>query len=220
MLHRRERTKLFSWSAMCAVLVLVVIGVAVWHHRRCGSLRQVLPTNLAQWQAYEGNWASRDGVLTDRAGGRGDKLMTGDTALNDFTYRADLRFDSERGFEFGDAGLVIRASNLSVGTDSLYGYYVGLRPGTQTLKLGRMQDEYIDLALRKLATPIAIHSWYHIYVQARGCTFAVEVKDESNRIIGVMHEEDRDCVIRAGQLGLRSYGMIASWRALSVETLE
>ncbi len=218
--RQRQRSKVFAWLATSTLVFLAILGFAVWRHHRRGPVRQLLPTDLSQWQPYEGNWASRDGVLTDRAGGRGDKLMTGDTTLNDFIYRADLRFDSDRDFEFGDAGLVMRASNITVGTDSLYGYYVGLRPGTQTLKLGRMQDEYIDLALRKLDTPIAIHAWYHLYVQVRGCSFSVEVQDESGRTVGIMHEEEKDCVIRAGQLGLRSYGMIASWKSLSVEPLQ
>ena len=219
MSQQRSRSKAARWLAAAATLLLLVAALALYRPRPREATPHLLATDLAQWQSYEGNWASRDGVITDRTGGRGDKLMTGDTTLNDFLYRADLRFDSERDFEFGDAGLLLRASNITVGTDSLYGYYVGVRPGTQALKLGRMQDEYIDLALRTLDVPIQSHTWYHLEVQVRGCTFFIQVRQDSGRTIGVMHFDDRDCVIRAGQPGLRSYGMIASWRALSVQPL-
>ncbi len=91
---------------------------------------------------YEGTWTSSGGEVMDSKGGRRDKLITGDPTLNDMLFSSEIRFDSDRDFEFGDAGLVWRASNLSTGTDSMYGYYAGIRPGTQTLKLGRMEDDY------------------------------------------------------------------------------
>ncbi len=219
MAQRRGRTRAILLAVGAALLLALCVAGVVYRRHGHEPTSQALPTDLAQWQSYEGSWASRNGVLTDRTGGRGDKLMTGDTTLNDFIYRADVRFDSDRDFEFGDAGLVLRASNITVGTDSLYGYYVGIRPGMQMLKLGRMQDDYTDFALRTLDAPVAIHAWYHLLVQVRGCTFFVQVQDDSGRTIGVMHVDDPDCVIRAGQLGLRSYGMIASWRALSVQQL-
>lgn len=201
------------------VLIALVASLLLWRGSHAQAEPETLPTALSQWQAYEGSWASSNGEITDRTGGRGDKLMTGDPNRNDFIYRADLRFNSERDFEFGDAGLVLRASNLTVGTDSLYGYYVGIRPGTRTLKLGRMQNEYIDLALRTLDAPIQTGTWYRMEVHVRACAFAIQVSDASGAIIGRLHFDDRDCVTRAGQVGLRSYGMVASWRNLSVQAL-
>ena len=205
--------------AAAALVLALLAGLLLWHRSRLQPQPQRLPADLGQWQAYEGNWSVQNGEITDRTGGRGDKLMTGDPNLNDFILRADLRFDSDRDYEFGDAGLVLRASNLTVGTDSLYGYYVGIRPGTQTVKLGRVQDEYIDLALRQLDQPVRVNSWYHLQIEVRACSFVIQVADAENVTIGTLHYEDRDCVLRAGQVGLRSYGMIASWRNLSLEPL-
>lgn len=206
------------------VALLVLLGgclaaLLFWQRGRPNAESISLPADLSQWQAYEGTWSVQNGEITDRSGGRGDKLMAGHSNLNDFALRTDLRFDSDRDYEFGDAGVVLRASNLTVGTDSLYGYYVGLRPGGQVLKFGRMQDDYIDLAVRKLNRPIRVGAWYHLEVEVHACTFLIKISDADHAVIGSLHEEDRDCVLRAGQVGLRSYGMIASWRGLSLQPL-
>lgn len=175
-----------------------------------------LSLKVDDWQAFEGAWTIVDGVVNDGKGGRGDKLVTGDASLNDFILSGDLRFDTDRDYEFGDAGFIFRASNVKVGTDSMYGYYAGIRPGTDTLKLGRMEDSYTDLAVKKLARPVRIGVWYHITIQTQQCRLHVQVSDD----VGLDTEiflDDQACVLRAGRVGLRAYSMVASWRNLMLQ---
>ena len=130
-----------------------------------------------------------------------------------------LRFDTSRDLEFGDAGLVLRASNVAIGTDSMYGYYAGIRPGTQTIKLGRMEDDYTDLAVTALSEPVQIGVWYRLIVEVHACHFHVRVLDEQDRPMGELDETDTGCVLRSGRVGLRAYSMMVSWRDLALEPL-
>lgn len=202
------------------VLVLIPIFavtafMAVRHYREPHRPER-LSLKLSDWQAFEGSWTITDGVLNDGKGGRGDKLVTGDAALNEFVLSGDLRFDTDRDYEFGDAGFIFRASNIKVGTDSMYGYYAGIRPGTKTLKLGRMEDDYTDLAVKKLARPVQTGIWYHFVVQAEQCRLHIQVTDDTGPDAEIFLN-DQACVLRAGRVGLRAYSMVASWRNLMLQ---
>lgn len=208
--------KLLAVAAGCALLTTPAM---LYSHLRRSHAITLLSTNINDWHAYEGAWSSRGGVLTDGRGGRGDKLIAGDPTLNDFVLSTRLRFDTGRDLEFGDAGLVLRASNITIGTDSMYGYYAGIRPGTQTVKLGRMENEYTDLAVAELNEPVHVGLWYRLVVEVHQCHFHVRVLDDQEHLIGELDDTDTGCVLRSGRVGLRAYSMMVSWRDLALQPL-
>ena len=196
--------------------VLSLAAIKAVRHDRQPRMPAPISLEMADWQAFEGAWTIGEGVINDGKGGHGDKLITGDASLNEFVLSGDLRFDTDRDFEFGDAGVVFRASNISVGTDSMYGYYAGIRPGMNTLKLGRMEDDYTDLAVKRLNRPVVIGQWYHFTVQAQQCRLHIQVVDDVGPDAEIFFN-DQGCVLRAGRIGLRAYSMIASWRNLMLQ---
>lgn len=204
---------------LIVLTLLTVVSLAaveaVRHYRQSG-VPAPISLRLADWQAYEGAWTIAEGVIHDGKGGRGDKLITGDASLNEFVLSGDLRFDTDRDYEFGDAGFVFRASNISVGTDSMYGYYAGIRPGTNILMLGRMEDDFTDLAGKKLSRPVVIGQWYHFTIQAQQCRLHIQVADDVGPDAEILFN-DQACVLRGGRIGLRAYSMVASWRNLLLQ---
>lgn len=205
-------------TVAAGVLLLAGATLLLWRVPRSRP-PTLLSTNIEDWRAYEGAWSSRDGIITDGKGGRGDKLIASDPTLNDLVFSTNLRFNTSRDFEFGDAGLVLRASNFTIGTDSMYGYYAGIRPGTQSMKLGRMEDDYTDLAVSQLSEPVRIGAWYRLAVEVHACHFQISVFNDQNRAIGSLDDTDTGCVMRSGRVGLRNYSMVVSWRDLALQPL-
>ncbi len=179
----------------------------------------VLSTALKDWIPYEGAWVSDQGTLGNLRNGRGDKLVSNSAVPDDLLFSAELRFDSESDMQWGDSGVILRATNLARGTDAFYGYYLGLRPVSRELLLGREEFDYVNLAIKPLSEPLELGAWYRLQVRARGCHLEASAFNKQGDEIGSASLDDRNCRSLRGAVGLRSYSMLTSWRHLVVREL-
>lgn len=171
---------------------------------------------LRGWQTISGNWTEHADALSNSNYGRGDMLIAQHSKGADYRISADIRFDllfSET--HYGDAGLVIRATDPEQGVDSYRGYYAGLRPDEQTLILGRASYDWHTLKILKLATPISTNSWYHLELAAQGCNLIATATPEGGRPATVINYQDNQCLTE-GMAGLRSFYAQASWRNVNI----
>ena len=170
---------------------------------------------MSGWQPISGRGIEHDGIWSNPNYGRGDMLIAQHTQGANYRISADVRFDllfPET--NYGDAGLVIRTTDPEQGVDSYQGYYAGLRPDEQTVVLGRASYDWHQLENVKLATPIALGSWYRLELSAQGCKLTVTVTPEGNGPATRIDHEDQQCLTE-GVAGLRSFYAQASWRNIT-----
>jgi hypothetical protein len=156
------------------------------------------------------------GLLRDRHERReqrrhGDELqpVTGQTGWTDYTVAGDVKIVSGT-----QAGLLFRVTSPGVGADRLNGYYIGLYTSGQ-MTLGRENNSYAPLA--SVAYPVSAGSWYHVTVQAVGCTFTASVvavgatPPTTPTFLGYT---DAGCP-PSGAIGVRDYASTASFRNIT-----
>lgn len=188
-------------------------------HGFAGSER-VLPLTLKEWQPYEGVWTGDRDIIANLRNGRGDKLISSLTMPDDLAFSAEMRFDSESDMQWGDAGIVARVTNPAQGTDAFNGYYFGLRPFSRELLLGRVEFDYVNLAVEPLKEPLELGAWYQMELRVKGCHLEATARNSHGENIGSAVVDDRKCRnASGGSVGLRSYSMLASWRHLLVRRL-
>jgi hypothetical protein len=158
---------------------------------------------LDEWLIYRGGYL-RDQQL---------HLVKGAKAVVSALRMADLRFDAtiEVG-ETGDAGVIFRVSELSIGFDHYKGYYVGIDAAAQAVLIGKTDNRWIQIA--RQSAPISAGKPYHIRISARERQLQVWVdRNEVARI------EIDDSPNREGMIGVRSFSskvVFSSLRATSV----
>lgn len=170
-----------------------------------------LSSNAAGWLIYGGCWAVSGGVYRETCGGTGgNKAVAGDTGWGDYTLQGDVRYDSG-----AQVGLLVRVSNPGVGTDSLDGYYAAVT-STQLI-LGRQANSWSQLDAVAVPGGTTVGTWYHIVVQAIGCTFTVsEIPVGSTAApVGFVYT-DSGCAFTSGAVGVRDMASTASFRNITV----
>lgn len=168
-------------------------------------------TGQGGWINYGGCWTTTGSVLAESCGGSvANKALTGSTGWTDYTLRGDVRADNG-----GQAGFVVRASNPSVGTDALHGYYAGLtRNG---IVLGREGGAWTELGRIEIPGGIAASAWYHFTIAVRGCTITVAADRDGDSAPAVhLERTDTGCTATSGSIGVRDLGGTAAWRNLTV----
>jgi hypothetical protein len=178
----------------------------------------------AGWTAYNGCWnAGTDstygyGTMSETCGTstNGPKSLTGDTSWADYTVQSDVKIDSGT-----QAGLVLRVTSPTAGTNGLNGYYVGLNVGDGTNKgtvsFGRMDGGNWTLlgTSNPIATNIVLHQWYRLVVQAVGCTFVVTESTPGSYNTyptTTFTDPSSSGCYTSGQVGVRDFSSTASWR--------
>lgn len=170
----------------------------------------------ASWSTYGGTWTVNAGVETYAVtSGAGYKATyTPSAAWGDYTVQADVTLTSTA--SSANAGVLVRASNLAVGTDSLNGYYVGL---TATgIVIGKENYGWTPLANASLGGGIVAGKAYHLTVVAKGCVLtatAVAVEDASDSV----QASATDCSYSNGAIGVRTYNTSATWRQVSATAI-
>lgn len=164
------------------------------------------------WATYGGSWLASNGIYSDTVSGPGDKSVSGSTAWTDYTLQGDVQLTSA-----GQAGLIIRVTNPGVGADNLDGYYVGLESTSGTFFLGRESGSWTGLQSTTMPGGVALNTWYHVTVQAVGCTFTVAAQRAGSTTAPTQFSfTDSGCTFTSGQVGVRDHYTTAAWRDLSV----
>lgn len=165
----------------------------------------------AGWSNYNGTWSLSNGVYSETAGGAsGNKAVAGSDGWTDYTMQGDVELTSSN----VNAGLLVRVTNPQNGADALSGYFAGI-DASGTLFLGRENFGWTNL----YSTPmqVSINTWYHMTVQAVGCTFTVSALNVgSTGTPTTFSYTDSGCSATAGQIGVRDYNGTAAFRNISV----
>lgn len=213
----RNRVKITRVYIAAAVLAAVLAAgfVFVFLLHRANTKRNHYES-MTGWQPISGRWSSSSGTITNANYGRGDMLIAAHSQAADYKISADIRFDLLfTDTHFGDAGLVIRATDPEPGVDSYQGYYAGLRPDDQSVVLGRASYDWHELRAARLASPIAVGNWYHLEISANGCRLVVLATPENGDLPTRIDYQDAQC-LRSGVAGLRSFYAQADWRNVRI----
>jgi len=206
-------------------LIVTVVGLLLAgagylaFHFELKRVRERSYQDLRGWQQISGHWSEHGDVFSNSNYGRGDMLIALHSQAVDYRISADVRFDLIFAETlYGDAGLVIRATDPEQGVDSYRGYYAGIRPNEQTVVLGRASYDWSPLEVVKLATPITPGIWNHLELAAQGCKLIVTVTPDGGRPVTRVEHQDKECLTE-GVAGLRSFYTQASWRNVKIGPL-
>jgi signal transduction histidine kinase len=162
------------------------------------------------WQPFGGAWEIVDGAMRNNSDERGAKLMNGNPNWKDYVIEADVQLLGQ----YGDAGLIIRASNEEEGVDAYDGYYAGLRDLDNTLILGRAGYGWVEYQARHVVPRVYAQKWYHLKVLAYGCNIVATATSSSGEVT-IDAIQEPHCV-HSGRFGLKSYQTGGLWRNVRV----
>jgi signal transduction histidine kinase len=168
---------------------------------------------IEEWTAYDGNWNLVDGSVKNDSDERGAKLIVGSPSWRSYAIDADLQLIGG-----GDAGIILRASNLERGVDSYDGYYAGLRTNDEKLVLGRAKHGWIEFPPRAMPGGVEPGKWYHLRLAAQGCTITASASVIGTTNYTEIRVKDPDC-LASGKAGLRSMAAGGMWRNVRVTKL-
>ena len=126
--------------------------------------------------------------------------------LKDYMVEADVQLLGQ----YGDAGLIIRASNEEEGVDAYDGYYAGMRDLDNTLILGRAGYGWIEYQARRVTPRVYAQQWYHIKLLAFGCHIVATATSPSGQTT-IDAIQEPNC-IQSGRFGLKS---LSEWRTVA-----
>ena len=204
-----RRNLIVAGLAVIAIASLAVCGVCLLPSiARRGPLssQSVSLAKQDDWQAFGGTWQYADGVMQNNSDERGAKLMSGPTYWANYSIEADVLLLGQ----YGDAGLIVRATDEEEGVDAYHGYMAGLRDLDNTLILGRADYGWREYAAKPVAPRVYAQQWYHVKFLAYGCDFAVSATSANGQTTSVA-VEDPGCLTQ-GRFGLKSYNTGAEWR--------
>lgn len=156
--------------------------------------------NFVGWVPYGGGWFVRDGALqaasnagSGGAGLAGVKAVATGARFADFTYEGTVTVGGQ-----GNAGLMFRVANASIGPNAYQGYYVGISAERGEVELGRASNDWTSLGLAK--REFAADKPHRVRVEARGPRLRVYVDNAATPIL-----EATDATFAAGAIGVRHY---------------
>ncbi|WP_350271531.1 hypothetical protein [Frondihabitans sucicola] len=113
------------------------------------------------------------------------------------------------------AGFVVRVSNPSSAVNGMNGYYAGV--SSSALSLVRINSgTATTLATRALPATLGVNTWYHLTVEAVGCTITATAQLKSGSALTIASFADTGCTATTGQIGVRTVGTTATWRDVAV----
>lgn len=200
--------------------VLAVAALIAWRAQP-SSFPRIQESDLQRWRAYGGDWNMQDGVYSDRLDGRGDKILGGPLGQGDYAVSSEIRFDgTPEDPTFGDAGLLLRVQDPSIGVDAMRAYYGALRMDDHALIIGNMSFSFRELAAIPFPHELHTNHWYRLTFTSLGCTFRLRAEDEATHESAEVSYVEQTCDPVRGQVGLRSYYAHASWRNLQVKPVK
>lgn len=163
--------------------------------------------DMSGWAAFGGAWSPAAGAFSVGSG-EGFRAITEDRYFGNLIYQAEVVPDAA-----GNAGLVFRAGNDSVGRFAYRGYLASLDAAAGEVFLGKTDDGASTTLARK-AIAIKAGAPCLLRVVARGAEIKVFVKDTVNAAITV---EDRS--FDGGLIGLRAHHAAAAFDAVYARAL-
>jgi len=158
--------------------------------------------NAYGWRTYGGTWSTAAGRYAVNQSQGGKALL--DTNFGNLTYDADVTVTSGG----GDAGVVFRATQPAVGTDSYNGYYAGISPAGRVV-LGRAANSWTLLG--SAATTVTPDTTYRLRVTAVGPSIMVYVDDMTTPKISAT-----DATYASGATGVRVFDTAAAFDNVAV----
>lgn len=178
-------------------------------------------SHASDWKFYGGRWDIDADEFRDLTGGRGDKAVFGSKRWTNYAVDTDLRFDSDPGaIHWGDTGIIVRVTDPAVGVDAYHGYYAGIGYDDQTLFIGRADYGWNRLVTAHLPAPLHMGQWYHLAVQVKGCYIEAKVNPLHTNQITTASFYDEACSQRTGAVGIRTFGVNASWKGFQVKPIK
>lgn len=160
---------------------------------------------------YGGTWATGSGVLAQTASVAGAKALFGSTGWADGVFEAEVRLDST-----GQAGLLVRVTDPSVGADAHSGYYIGIESSTDELVLGRQNNNWTGIATAAVTGGVSTNVWYKLRVAVEGCQFSISVQPaDLSSAATTMNQTVGSCA-GVGMFGFRAHYTSASWRNVTL----
>jgi alpha-L-arabinofuranosidase len=156
--------------------------------------------------AYGGTWQVQDGLLQAGAGD-GPKLIAEEPPIGNGEIGVDVFLPESGG---GNAGLIVKVSEPSVGADKFTGYEIALESSGR-LVLGRHRQNWEPI--RTLPCDAGANQWVCLAVRLAGGSLEVLVGGKS-----VLTYEDREHPLTGGRLGLRTWQREAQFRNLYVQS--
>lgn len=162
--------------------------------------------SLVGWINYGGGWFIRNGALYAASnkgswgfGIHGIKAIASSTDFDDFVYSADIKLNST-----GDAGLLFRVSDQSLGADAYKGYYIGLDAASGLIQLGKSSGQRWTV-LKSCKTKLNMSQTYRLKIVAVADLLKIYLNGELLSALTC-----RDVEFKTGTIGVRSFDCLAS----------
>ena len=156
-----------------------------------------------RWVVYLGSFVRNQKLHLPRMA----KGVAPRAVFADFTYDADVTVGDK-----GDAGVMFRVSDPTVGTDNYRGYYAGINAESGQVVLGKSDNKWTQVG--QSARAIDATKTHHIRVEARGNKIRIWVDDMTTPAL-----EATDDSFTSGALGVRSYSNKAAFGNLSARAV-
>ncbi|XPF93079.1 LamG-like jellyroll fold domain-containing protein [Colwellia sp. RE-S-Sl-9] len=157
--------------------------------------------NDNDWTIYDGVWQINDNQYHVNSG-PGYKSVADNVNVTDFEYEADITLNSS-----GNAGVIFRIINPSIGADSFSGYYAGIEDNGN-ITLGKMDNNWT--LLQSVAAGIKTGVTYRLKVIAIGSNLQVYLD-------GIPQININDTSYTSGSIGVRSFMANSSFDNLIVK---
>ncbi|OWK46756.1 DUF1553 domain-containing protein [Fimbriiglobus ruber] len=146
----------------------------------------------AGWTAGGGTWAVGDGAILAEAAPGSKAIWDAGPTVADGVIEADIMLRADN----GDAGLLVRASDVRDGHDSLNAYNINIRPNF--LRLGRHENNW--KSLKEVPYAFQVGRWHHLKVEMTAGRVRIFVDGSSEAAIDYTDETP----LPSGKIGLRS----------------
>lgn len=165
------------------------------------------------WVAYAGNWTFVKDAIKNDSDERGAKLVMGSSHWKSYEVKSEVQL-----LGAGDAGIMLRSSDIERGVDSYNGYYAGLRTNDQSLVLGRAQHGWFEFPPASMPGGVIPGQWYRLRIAAQRCTISASAVAIATGLEAHIRINDPDC-LQEGKVGLRSMGAGGMWRDVAISRL-
>lgn len=151
-------------------------------------------SHFDNWITYGGGWMIDEHGFGPSPDATSSLAVATLTDFRDFEYEAHVTLG-----EAGDAGLVFRVKDPSIGPDNYQGYYLGLSATDNRVQLGKAGGKWNPLKVA--ARPLQAGRAYHVRIAAQGAQIRVWIDNMAQPVLEVA-----DDTYQEGAIGVRQYG--------------